>query len=188
MKITSKQTYKIVRSILISKKFTQYQISKNEKVTFSLVNRVVNWLVRIGYVAKRKGYYELTAPAAIFGLFSIYRKMAPIATFDVAPDSKEILNLLNKRAALCLTSALSAYDAYYRDTAIYAYALDKKLVGELGEMPKGYTRVELYEEDLNSQDIVKNGQWKTSKVRTVIDLFCANKAYAAERLVKREWV
>lgn len=188
MKITSKETYKVVRSILVRKKFSQYQISKQEDVTFSLVNKVVNWLVRTGYVAKRKGYYELTAPAAIFGLFGIYRKMAPIAVFEVSLGSKEVMKRLGKRAALCLTSALSSYDDYYRDPAIYAYALDKKLIGEFAQMTKGYTRVEFYGEDLNGQDIIKNGQWKTSKVRTVIDLFCANKAYSAERLMKREWV
>jgi len=149
---------------------------------------VVNWLARAGYVAKRKGYYELTAPAAIFGLFGIYRKMAPIATFEVAPPRKRIMELMKKRAALCLASALSSYDGYYRDPAIYAYALDKNLAKEFAEMPKGYTRVELYEEDLNSRDMIKKGQWKTSKVRTVIYLFCANKAYAAERLMKREWL
>ncbi len=187
MKVTSKETYKIVRSVLVLKKFTQYRISQDEKVTFSLVNKVVNNLVKLGYAAKRKGFYELTAPGAVFGLFAIYRKMVPLATFEVGLSHDEALQILKNRAALCLTSALSAYDDHYRDPAIQAYVLDETLVDELKQLPKGYTRIELYAEDLNRDDIVKTGQWKTSKVRTVIDLFCANKAYAAERLLKREW-
>ncbi len=187
MKITSKKTYRIIRAILEKKKFTQYGISRDEKATFSLVNRVANWLLGIGYVAKRKGYYELCAPGAVFGLFAVYRKMKPTAVFEVGAKPEEIMRILKGRAALCLTSALSYYDDYYRDPVIYAYAMDEKLLGELGEMPKGYTRVEIYREDLNGEDIIKKGQWRTGKARTVIDLFCANKAYAAERLVKREW-
>lgn len=187
MKITSRETYKAMRAILERKRFTQYGISKTEKVTFSLVNKVVNWLVGTGYVAKRTGYYELIAPAAIFGLFAIYRKMRPFASYDIKLKQGEAQKLLKGKAALCLNSALSHYDSYYRDPVIYAYALDEGLEGELKAFPKGYTRIELYKEDLNAKDIVKNGQWKTSKVRTVIDLFCANKAYAAERLVKKEW-
>ena len=188
MKVTSGETYKVMRAILERKRFTQYEISKTEKVTFSLVNRVVNWLVGAGYVAKRKGFYELTAPAAIFGLFSIYRKMKPFASYEVKLEQKEVQGLLKGNAALCLNSALSHYDGYYRDPVIYAYALDEKLEQALKALPKGYTRIELYKEDLNAEDIVKKGQWKTSKIRTAIDLFCANRAYAAERLVKKEWV
>src|SRR3989338_6443660 len=188
MKVTSRQTYRVIREILVQRKFTQYNISKSSKVTFSLVNRVVNWLVRTGYVARRKGFYEVTAPAAIFGLFPIYRRMKPFATYQVNVQRKALLRLLKGKAALCLNSALSQYDDYYRDPVVYVYALDDLGEEMLKVIDKGYTRIELYKEDLNGEDIEKKGQWKTGKVRTIIDLFCAKKAYAAERLVKREWV
>lgn len=188
MQVTSRETYKVVRAILREKKFKQYQISKKEKVTFSLVNRIVNWMVSRGYVAKRNGYYELISPGAVFSLFPIYRQLKPIADFDVALKEKEVLELMKGKAALCLSSALSEYDEYFRDSAIHAYVLDEKIVGKMKDLPRGFTRVELYKEDLNADDFEKiGGQKATSKIRTVIDLFCANKTYVAERLIKNEW-
>ncbi len=189
MKTTSKETYKIIRAILLLKKFKQSQISKKEHITFSLVNRVVNWLVNQYYVAKRTGYYEVLAPSAIFSLFPLNRKMKPYVTFDVNLPRDEILELINGDGALCLTSALSYYDSYYRDTAIYAYLKDEKLIQELKSLPRGYTHIEIYKEDLNGDDFVTiKGRKITTKLRTIIDLFCANKTYVAERLIKKEWI
>ena len=189
MKVTSRETYKVVRAVLEMRKFTQYGISKRTGVTFSLVNRVVNWLLSRGYVARRRGNYELVAPGAVFGIFPLFRKMKPFASFDVNLSGREALRMLRKRGSLCLTSALAYYDDYFRDPAIHAYVEDAKLAEELRRLPKGYTHIEIYEEDLNKEDfVVQKGQKMTGKVRTIIDLFCSNKAYAAERLIKREWV
>jgi hypothetical protein len=173
--------------MLLSKKFKQYRLAKDTGVTFSLVNRIVNWFVSRGFVAKRTGFYELITPGAVFNLFPLYRKMKPTAVFDVNVQQKELLALVRGKGALCLTSSLSFYDDYYRDPAVYFYLKDEKLLEELKRLPKGYTRVEVFKEDLNANDFEKkNGQLVTNKVRTVIDLFCAGKAYAAERLVKQE--
>ncbi|MDO8554539.1 MAG: hypothetical protein Q7S22_07055 [Candidatus Micrarchaeota archaeon] len=189
MKITSKKTYRIIKMVLDMKKFTQYEISKKGDLTFSLVNKVVNWLVSRGYVAKRTGHYELISPAAIFNLFPVYRKMKPYETFDVDLSHEEALEMLKGKGTLCLTTALSYYDAYFRDPAIRVYSEDKNLIKEIKNLPKGYTRIEFYKEDLSSKDSVKkDGKLLTDKTRTIIDLFCSNKAYAAERLVKKEWV
>ena len=188
MQVTSKETYKVVREMLLSKKFKQYRIAKDTGVTFSLVNRIVNWFVSRGFVAKRTGFYELIAAGAVFNLFPLYRKMKPTAVFDVDLPQKELLSMVKRKGVLCLTSALSFYDDYYRDPAVYLYLKDEKLFDELKRLPKGYTRVEVFKEDLNANDFEKkNDQLVTSKIRTVIDLFCAGKAYAAERLIKREW-
>ena len=188
MKVTSRETYKIIRSILQLKKFTQYEVSKKEGATFSLVNKVVNWLVSRGYVAKRTGYYELVAPAAIFNLFPLYRRMKPYAIVDVNLPAKDVLNMIKGKGNLCLTTALSYYDDYYREPVIHAYLEDKKIIENLKNLPKGYTHIEIYHEDLNKDDFEKTKeQLITNKVRTVIDLFCSNKAYAAERLIKKEW-
>ena len=189
MKVTSRETYKIIRAALRLKKFRQYQISKEEDVTFSLVNRVVNWLVSQKYVVKRTGYYELVSLSAIIGLFPLYRKMKPYVTFDVALPAKQVLEILKGKGALCLTSALSYYDDYYRDPAIHVYLQNEKILNELKSLQKGYTHIEIYSEDLNSDDFATiKGQKITTRIRTIIDLFCANKAYAAERLIKKEWI
>jgi hypothetical protein len=189
MKVTSRETYKVIRAVLELKTFKQYQISKREKVTFSLVNRVVNWLVVQRYVAKRTGHYELVSPSAILALFPIYRKMKPRDSLDVAMPVKEVLGILKGKGTLCLTSALAYYDEYFRDPAIHVYLDDEKVLKELKDLPMGYTHIEIYREDLNIDDVVTvKGQRITKKTRTIVDLFCANKAYAAERLIKKEWI
>ncbi|HLD59989.1 MAG TPA: hypothetical protein VI912_03280 [Candidatus Bilamarchaeaceae archaeon] len=188
MKVTSKKTYRVIKAILTMKKFTQYEISKKEEITFSLVNKVVNWLVSLGYVAKRTGYYELVAPVAILSLFPIYRKIKPYAIFDVNVSVRDILAMLKGKGRLCLTSALAYYDDYFRDPAIHIYLNDQKIIEELKSLPKGYTHIQIYKEDLSNMDFQKkNGQNITDKTRTILDLFCANKGYTAERLIKKEW-
>lgn len=189
MKPTSKETYKILRAVLKRKKFTQYEISKEDKITFSLVNRVINWLLSRDYVAKREGYYELTSAGAIFNLFPLYRRLKPFATFDIDLSEEKFMKMIKGKGILCLTSALTYYDDYYRDKTINIYLEDEELIKEIKNLPKGYTHIELYKEDLNKEDfIAKKGQKITNKIRTVIDLFCSNKAYAAERLIKKEWI
>lgn len=188
MRVISKETYKVVRYILENAKFTQYEISKKEEITFSLVNKVVNWLVSQGYVAKRKGHYDLISAGSVFNLFPLYRKMKPYAILDVNISKERLMEMIKGKGSLCLTSALEYYDAYYRDPAVYLYLEDKKTVEELKSLRKGYTHIEIFNEDLNKDDFVtKKGQKITNKIRTIIDLFCANKAYSAERLIKKEW-
>lgn len=188
VRVTSKETYKVVRRMLFLKKFKQYRLSKDTGVTFSLVNRIVNWFVSRGYVAKRTGHYELISPTGVFSLFPIYRKMKPVAVFDVNLPQKELLALIKGKGTLCLASALSFYDDYYRGPAGHIYLKDERLLEDLKRLPKGYMHIEVFNEDLNASDFEKhNGQLVTNKVRTVVDLFCAGKAYAAERLIKREW-
>lgn len=189
MKVTSRETYRIVRAMLRYRKFTQYQLSKKEGITFSLVNRTVNWFVQRGYVKKQTGHYELVSPGAIFNLFPIYRRMNPYASFDIDLPNEEAAKMIGKKGVLCLTTVLAYYDDYYRDATIHAYLEDEKVLDELKGMRKGYCHIELYKDDLNKNDFVKlKGQNVTNKIRTVVDLFCSNKAYAAERLIKKEWM
>ena len=97
--------------------------------------------------------------------------------------------MLKGKMALCLTSALSYYSDYYRDPAIYAYITDESVVGLLRGLPHGRTHIELFMEDLNDGDFVKEkGVMITNKTRTIIDLYCANKSYTAERLVEKEFL
>lgn len=189
MKVTSRETYRIVKAMLDRKRFSQYEISKREGITFSLVNRTVNWFLQRGYVRRQKGCYELVSPGAIFNLFPIYRRMGPYASFDIDLSNEEAARMLGRKGVLCLTSALAYYDDYYRDATVHAYLDDEKVLDELREMRKGYRHIELYKEDLNKEDFTKFKNLRiTNKIRTVVDLFCSNKAYAAERLIKREWM
>lgn len=189
MQVTRKETYKVVRAILTEKRFKQTQISEKADVTFSLVNRIVNWLVSLGYVARRKGHYELVSPGAIFSLFPLYRQLKRCETFRVDKPPEEVMKMMEKKTALCLISALSHYSDYYRDPAIYAYITDESIVELLQSLPEGRTHIALFREDLNGDDFVKEkGVVLTSKIRTIMDLYCANRSYAAEYLIRREYL
>lgn len=189
MKVTSKQTFRVVKAMLELGRFKQYEISKKEGVTFSVVNRVVNWFVYQGLVAKRKGYYELVSPAGILNLFPLDRRMAPARAIDVELKPREVLEKLKDKGVLCLTSALPYYDNYFRDPSIHVYLEDHGLINEFRSARPGYTKIFTYDQDLPVNNAVKHGgQLVTDEVRTIIDLFCSNKSYAAERLVKRKWL
>jgi hypothetical protein len=108
---------------------------------------------------------------------------------DVSLSRDEVLSLISKKSVLCLSSALYEYNDYYRDLTIHAYVLDDSLLYDLKNLQRGFTHIELYKPDLNSDDFVKKGKYLfTTKVRTLIDLFCANKSYICERLIKDEWI
>lgn len=192
MRITSKATYKIVRYLLEKKVFRQLEISEAVGVALSRVSNVVNWLVGLGYVAKGPEGYRLVSPAGILNIFPLYRRMGKlrVASFDVEVDMKQLHKVLREeKAALCLTSALQHYSSYFRDPGVFAYCESKALLDELSELRRGYVHVELYRDDLNEpEDFVEHkGVRITSALRTAIDLFCSNRAYAAERLVAKKW-
>jgi len=112
-----------------------------------------------------------------------------ICSLDVEMDREKVAKWLSKKKVVyCLTSALQEYDSYFRDPSINVYG-DERVVRELEKLPKGLTRVNVYEADMSLEPdtVEKEGVRITSKVRTVIDLFCDNKAYITERLVKRLW-
>ena len=61
------------------------------------------------------------------------------------------------------------------------------MLEELGQLPEGKMVINLYEYDLKDDLIKKKDIRITSKVRTVIDLFCENRSNAAEQLIEDLW-
>lgn len=191
MKLTSRQTYRIVRWILGHPEFKQLQVKNETDVAFSRVNKVVNWLIDVGYVAKITNGYRLVSPAALLGLFRLSRSMGKLRThsFEVRAERAELENLIKKTGATyCLTSALARYDSYFRDPSIHVYA-DEALAGCLSKLPRGMMRIDLYRDDLRApEDIIRSDDMSyTSEMRTIIDVICSDRSYAAERLIKRRW-
>ncbi|MBI5176490.1 hypothetical protein HY995_00215 [Candidatus Micrarchaeota archaeon] len=191
MKLTSRQTYKVVRAALERGRFKQVDLEEAAGVSFGLVNRAVRWMVSRKFVSKEGGQYEVIAPAALAGAFSLFRQLgeARPSSFSVDADGKTLLKALKEHGAvLCLTSALSYYGDYPRDPVVSVYA-DKALADSLKRMAPGGTRVEIFSDDLGQKgDFVEmRGVRLTSRVRTIIDLLCSEKSYAAGQLMKKTW-
>lgn len=196
MKLTSPQTYKVLRFALERKSFRQAEASKETGVSLGLVNRVTNWLVAHHYAARQSDGYRLIAPAALAQQFSFFRRMEQLrfASFDVELSQQEVMEVLEEtKSVLCLTSALQRYSDYFRDPSLHFYA-DERVEETLRQLNPGRTRVELYRDDLEQDDDFENLQAKgtkkvrvTKKIRTMIDVLCSQRAYAAERLILHTW-
>lgn len=188
VRLTADKTYRIIYYILNEKKFTQTEVHEATKVSIGRVNQVVSWLRESGHVEKSGTKYELTSGVSLISLLANFRSMKKIATLNIDSERKEILEfLMEKEAVFCLTSALQRHDSYFRDPSICAYSPNKEAVEELKKFSKGNLRVNLYEPDLSLEEntITIDSARLTSKVRTIIDLFCDEKGYAAKRLIRR---
>ena len=89
----------------------------------------------------------------------------------------------------CLTTALEKYTEYVRDPAIHVYVDQDSWNDMAAQEHEGNVRVNLYsfkpyrDDNVNEVDVVKF----TTRLRTFIDLYCDDKAYAAEPLIKQLW-
>lgn len=191
MKLTSRQTYKVVRVALEKGAFKQVELEEAAGVSFGLVNRTVRWMASRKFVAREGGLYKVIAPAALSEAFSLFRQLDEIrlSSFEVDADGKTLLKVLNEHGAvLCLTSALAYYDDYFRDPVVSVYG-NKALATSLKEMGGGRTKVEVFADDLKQQKdfVEREGVRLTGKVRTIIDLLCSQKSYAADQLIRKTW-
>ena len=191
MRLTSRQTYKVVRVALEKGAFKQVELERASGVSFGLVNRTVKWMVSRKYVAREGGHYRVIAPAALAEAFSFFRRLEEtrLSSFDVDVDGKTLRKVLKEHGAvLCLTSALVYYDNYFRDPAVSVYG-NKELTNSLKTMRTGRMRVEVFTDDLKQDEdfLEMRGMRITSKVRTIIDLLCSQKSYAADQLIKKTW-
>lgn len=188
IRLTAQKTYKILYYILSHRKFTQTEIHEATGVSIGRVNRVVSWLLDRGYADKTKAKYKLTSAVSLISLLANFRAMKKTITLDIDAPREEVMKfLIEKGAVFCLTSALQYYDTYFRDPSICIYSYDKKVVEELEKFRKGNLRINIYEPDLPLEENITtiDSAKLTSEVRTIIDLFCDNKSYAADRLIKR---
>jgi len=188
IRLTSDQAYRVVYYILEKGEFTQTEVHKGTGVSIGRVNQVVSWLLERGYIERLRGRYRLVSAGSLINLFANFRGMKKIASLDIDAPREEVLKFLAEREAVfCLTSALQHYDTYFRDPSISIYALDERIIEDLKKFREGNLRINIYRPDLMLEEntVRKDSARYTSKIRTIIDLFCDNKAYAAERLIKR---
>lgn len=193
LRVASGKTYGIIKALLLEKKFKQRELARELKTSPARVNEVVQWLIKNNLVEKYKNRYEVLNPIGVIKLFTYSRRMDDLKQFsiDIKEDRERLFDYLRKRKVVfCLTSALQEYSAYFRDPSINFYARDyEQIRDELKTLPQGMMRINVYKPDvsLESDTVKKDGMLLTSELRTVIDLFCDNKAYAAKELIEKLW-
>jgi len=171
--------------------FKQVEVERETGVSFTLVNRIVNGLIDRGYVAKQPRGYRVVASAALAQAIAFFRRMEKLklASLDVNASQEQIIAVQARtNSKLCLTSALRHYDDYFHDPSIQLYTT-KEGVEEFRKLPPGRTRIELYEDDLKQDDDFEGEhevRW-TKQTRTIIDLLCSQRAYAAEKIIQKKW-
>ncbi len=190
--LSREQTYAIVAFILKNNEFSQGEIANSAGVSKAWVSKVFKRLGAKGYIKKAGGRYACSKPVELVSLFPLFRSMQNnlIESFSLDLEREKLLSFLKgKKVVLCTTTALQFHSSYFRDPSTDFYTGDKSILKEFKKIDNGLLRVNLYRADLCLEaDVEKRHGFEiTDPVRTVIDLFCDNKAYAAEKLVKRLW-
>ena len=163
----------------------------------SRVSGFVNWLVDLKYAEKitnrkhRLQVYRVTSPLSLIKFYSSFRNMATQKiSKDWGNDRSKVIEYFKKEGGVfCLTTALEHYTEYVRDPAVNVY-VPEDFWNDMHQKPTdGSVRVNMYTFKPYREDnvIEKDGLKITTKLRTLIDLYCHDKAYAGESLVKELW-
>ena len=198
-------TYKVVRYILAhpDEALVQREIQRETGVSLGQVNKVVNWLVSRGYLKKFKdngrlrgvkvpsNSVELVNPGGLITLFGLYRRMEDLllGSFKVRAEVEQARNYLAEQGAVfCLDTALDKYSSYFRNPGLFCYVPQAKLEAitkDLKSSVGGALPLELYHDDMANEGDIE-GHY-TKRIRTVIDLTCANRFYTTRTLLKDLW-
>lgn len=162
------------------------------------INRYDN--IKIENEYKEPKYY-LNDPAGLLNYISLFRSMKDLKIFELSLDASTdtILNEMKKMdMILCLGSALERYSSYYRPDEISVYSYDPERIFDHARTARqGKTRITCYEidfideidEEVLNENFNKNkeGIYFTSKVQTVIDMFCDNKGAYTKPILEKYW-
>lgn len=188
MNVTLNATYKIVRYILLTKDFKQVEIHKQTKCSKGQVHNVVNWLLTRKFIEKRKNRYHIVNPSGIISLFPLFRNMEDLLVFQfpLRVEKEKILGSLSEDAVFCLDTALDKYSRYFRSDRVCIYhEKPKDIKNKFKSYTGGIINLEIYQPDMNLEIDVDSGF--TTKLRTVIDMACDGKTYAAKDLFEDLW-
>ncbi|MDO8627505.1 MAG: hypothetical protein Q7K42_03505 [Candidatus Diapherotrites archaeon] len=187
LRLNSEKTYEVIYFILNNRRFSQLEVSKKLGVSFGRVNKIVQWLEKQKFVSRVKRRYVLDTPVALIQLLSKYVEL-DFVSFEIDFPRKELVKELKKEGVVfCLTSALEEFDSYFREIEINIYKPNENILEKLKNSKKGLTKVNVFTSNISLKEniIKKNGKTVTTEIRTLIDLFSSNKAYAGEILIKK---
>lgn len=194
----TKDSFEALYYLLEHPKFNQRGMSEELGWHFGQkINSFVRWLEDLKFIRKTnetgkgKPRYEIPSRVDLVKFYSRFRSMKDliVQTYEIAADRNVTIKLLGEKGGiLCLTTALELYgEEYFRDPVIHAYVDDRHLLEEMQDQVEGHTKVILYDFDLPDEPLIKNNLPVTSPTRTIIDLFCGDVSYAAERFIPKVW-
>jgi len=163
----------------------------------SRVSGFVNWLVDLKFIDKiksrkqRLNVYRVTSPVALIKFYSSFRNISTQRlSKNWGTNKNQVIERFKSEGGIfCLTTALEHYTEYVRDPAIHVYVEEEFWNKMQSKETTGIMRVNMYPFKPYREDniIEKDGLKITTKLRTLIDLYCDDKAYAAEPLIRQLW-
>lgn len=193
LSVTTPATYRVLRSALVSRRaFLQSELAKSANASASHANRVVKWLADRRHVERlRDGRYQIRGAAALVNSVFPYQrtmKQALAASLSVRGNKKQMTEAIVKAGGiLCLESAIEEHSRFFRADRICVYHADpEELVQELAPDEGGILPVQVYVADIPLEGDVEENR-RTTKFRTVIDLACDGRVYAAKELLEELW-
>lgn len=179
--------------------FLQTQLATETAASIGQVNTVVKWLETRQHLVRRKedGRYEVTQPAALVTAMFPYQRImsrALVRTVKVDKGVDEVAKVLTREGAtLCLESALTLYSGFFRADRVAVYhPKPRELIAGILPNEGGLLPVSVYDIDIPlAGDLVEPDKKipvrRTSRFRTLIDLVCDNRAYAAKDIFAELW-
>jgi hypothetical protein len=154
-----------------------------------------------------KANYVLTNPLGLLQYISLMRSMDELRMFtlNVSAHEKKVIETISKKKVIfCLGTAQIQYAAYYRPDEISFYAQNpKKIYDFLKTAKKGNTKLSCYRvdyiryhkyDDMNLTQLLDSlfarkikSKRVTTKVQTVIDMFCDGKGVYTKPLLRNLW-
>ncbi len=193
----SKYAYPLMYYMLSHRQFKQRQMARDLGFRHGgSISGFVTWLEDLNLVAKtrdplhRTKTYHVPSPLSLIKFYSNFAKMKNLCiSRDVGRDRNEVIEYFKRNnSVFCLATALEHYSDYVRDPAIHVY-VDNNCLNEV-KHEEGSIRAYLYplKPYLKDNIIEINGMMLTTRLRTLIDLYCDDKAYLATPLVKQLWI
>ncbi len=193
LRVTSPTTYRIVRAVLLSREpFRQVDIATQAAASPGQVSQVVRRLVDLGHIKRQtNALYRVQETATIpLSILPFQRRMqdAHAGRLLVRAGRESTRDaLVDAGGILCLESALEEVSGHFRADRVCAYHADPAaLLAELSPNQGGTLPIDIYTADLPLRGDIEAGR-RTTKWRTLVDLACDGKTYAAKDLLFDLW-
>lgn len=188
--LVSKKRFQILELILEKKQFTQYGLKKELKTGMSIVNDTINILLEKEFIKKQDNKYILSDEKGLLELIAFLKPInkSILLKINTSLTKKDLISRLPKETIFCLDTALNQYTNYYESNRICVYATNKTLAKIKSSFfsPGKTTELVIFqaEPELTKKETISaNGINYTNATRTIIDLYCDNKAFLADKII-----
>jgi hypothetical protein len=197
--LLSPATYRVLRTFLTAEgPLTQLEAARIAQASTAQTSRVVRWLMAHGHAERQPdGRYRARGAAGLVASALPYQRVMADSLYAVlrlrATPEDISRRICDASGVLCLETALASYSRFFRADRVAAYHSDpESLVRMLRAEEGGLLPVAVYWPDLALDgDIVdlpeSPGLRATSRFRTVLDLSCDGKVYAAKEVLEELW-